>query len=72
MYLVSPCAEGNVLRRRSEPALHSGQCSISGPRSHSLRKEGVEKYTNVIHSFLDTFDSDDWDTKVDFDVVESV
>ena len=35
-------------------------------------KKVIEKYTNVIDSFLDTFDSDDWDTKVDFDVDESV
>jgi len=35
-------------------------------------KKVVDQYANVIHSFLDTFDSDDWNTKVDFDVDESV
>ena len=35
-------------------------------------KKVIEQYTNVIHPFLDTFDSDDWDTKVDFDVDDNV
>jgi len=35
-------------------------------------KKVIEQYTNVVHPFLDTFDSDDWDTKVDFDVDDNV
>jgi hypothetical protein len=35
-------------------------------------KKVVDQYANVIHSFLDTFDSDDWEAKVDFDVDENV
>jgi hypothetical protein len=35
-------------------------------------KKVLEQYTNVIHPFLDSFDSDDWDTKVDYDVDENV
>lgn len=35
-------------------------------------KKILEQYTNVIHPFLDTFDSDDWDTNVDYDVDENV
>ena len=35
-------------------------------------KKVLDQYTNVIHPFLDTFDSDDWDTNVDFDVDDNV
>ena len=35
-------------------------------------KKVLEQYTNVIHPFLDGFDSDDWDTKVDYDVDDNV
>ncbi len=35
-------------------------------------KKVLEQYTSVIHTFLDSFDSDDWDTNVDFDVDDNV
>ena len=35
-------------------------------------KKVLEQYTTVIHQFLDSFDSDDWDTKVAYDVDENV
>jgi len=35
-------------------------------------KKVLEQYTAVIHPFLDSFDSDDWDTAVDYDVDDNV
>jgi hypothetical protein len=35
-------------------------------------KKVLDQYASVIHSFLDTFDSDDWDTNVDYDVDDNV
>lgn len=35
-------------------------------------KKVLDQYTGVIHPFLDTFDSDDWDTRVDYDVDDNV
>ena len=38
----------------------------------AAEKKVLDQYTSVIHSLLDTFDSDDWDSNVDFDVDENV
>jgi hypothetical protein len=46
------------------------QSSLRDPTP--AEKKVLNRYASVIHSFLDTFDSDDWDTKVDFDVDENV
>jgi len=35
-------------------------------------KKVLEQFTDVIHPFLDTFDSDDWDTATDYDVDDNV
>ena len=35
-------------------------------------KKVLENYTEVIHSFLDTFETEDWDMHVDFDVDDQV
>ena len=35
-------------------------------------KKVLEQYTNVIRPFLDSFESDDWDSNVDFDVDDNV
>jgi hypothetical protein len=35
-------------------------------------KKVLEQFTGVIHPFLDTFDSDDWDTATDYDVDDNV
>lgn len=32
----------------------------------------LEQYRDVIHNVLDSFDSDDWDTKIDYDVDDNV
>ena len=32
----------------------------------------LEQYRDVIHSVLDSFDSDDWDTKIDYDVDDNI
>ena len=38
------------------------------PAEHKV----LEQYRDVIHSVLDSFDSDDWDTKIDYDVDDNV
>jgi len=35
-------------------------------------KKVLDEYASVIHSLLDTFDSEDWDSTVDFDVDDNV
>jgi len=35
-------------------------------------KKVLEQYVEVIHSVLDTFDSDDWDSRVDYDIDDNV
>ncbi len=35
-------------------------------------KKVLDQFTGVVHSFLDTFDSDDWERATDYDVDDSV
>jgi len=51
-------------------AVANAQAPVRDPTP--AEKKVIEQYTNIIHPFLDTFDSDDWDTKVDFDVDDNV
>jgi len=60
------CLSGVVLH--SAPSRAQSQLRDPTP----AEKKVVEQYTNVIHPFLDSFDSDDWDTKVDYDVDDNV
>jgi len=74
-------ASGVLCDRVGKLALYLMLIALSGLASHAqsplreptpAEKKVLEQYTTVIHSFLDTFDSDDWDTKIDYDVDDSV
>lgn len=56
------CFSGLVLHSTAVQA----QAPVRDPTP--AEKKVIEQYANAIHSFLVSFDSDDWDTKVDFDV----
>ena len=64
--LLVVCLSGVVLH--SAPSLAQSQLRDPTP----AEKKVLEQYTNVIHSFLDTFDSDVWDSKVDYVVDDNV
>ena len=51
-------------------AAATAQAQVRDPTP--AEKKVIEQYTSVIHPFLDTFESDDWNTKVDFDVDDNV
>ena len=48
----------------------SSQSTLRPPTP--AEKKVLDQFTSVVHPFLDTFDSDDWDTASDYDVDDNV